>query len=33
MPKYPFSELVITPQWRFQNKGFKKKENTGIDRY
>jgi len=31
MPKYPFSELIITPQWRFKNKGFKRKENTGID--
>ena len=31
IPKFPFSELVIRHQYRFKNKGFLKKENTGID--
>lgn len=31
MPKYPFSDLVIRNQYRFRNKGFLRKENTGID--
>lgn len=31
MPKIPFNELVIKKQKRFKNKGFKMKENTGID--
>jgi hypothetical protein len=31
MPKIPFSQLKIRYQRRFKNKGFVKKENTGID--
>lgn len=29
--KKPFNELTIRPQFRYGNKGFTKKENTGLD--
>ena len=31
MPKYLWSELKIKNQRRYKGKGFKRKENTGID--
>lgn len=29
--KKPFDQLILSPQYRFKNRGFVKKENTGLD--